>query len=218
MTKLRWFIIKKLLSFTKAKRRSSDSAHGWSQATVIPEEPVVSNLTRDGEKVPASSMTDVRQPLDNETTVQESSMEVGVAVGVSESVDTLEDLVDQMEIEISDHGDEGESEETVGEESHDESPRGDDQQEPDKMEETENSTEKIRSSTTVSTGGGVAGAASKVRTHHSSEGGFGGGRRRRHSSTRLDKAEFPPISLDNQLSDDETLELMELLQVHVMSR
>ena len=102
MTKLRWFIIKKLHSFTKAKRRSGDSAHGWSQAAVIPEDPAESNLAR--EKLRASSMSDVRQSPDDHTTVQESisSMEVGVAVGVSESVDTLEDLVDQMEIEISD--------------------------------------------------------------------------------------------------------------------
>ena len=163
-------------------------------------------------------MTDIGpSPAGDHTTVQESisSMEVGVAVGVSESVDTLEDLVDQMEIEISDHGDEGESEDGAGEESLDESPRADGSQQGEKMEESaEKNSEKIRSSTTVSGGaGGVTGTASDVRAHHS-EGQFGGsGRRRRHSSTRLDRAEFQPISLNNQLSDDEILELMELLQV-----
>ena len=186
-------MIKKLHSFAKAKKRveSLRAEQVWSQGSVIPEEHSEPELTPN-----------------NHTTLQESSssMEVGVAVGVSESVDTLEDLVDQMEIEISDHGEDGDSEGTVGEESHSESPSNDDKP-TEKKEELEKSSEKIQSSTTVSSRGGVVGKTEMKK----SELQFS--RKRRHSSTRLDKAEFPPISLDNQLSDDEIIELMELLQV-----
>ena len=186
-------MIKKLHSFSKARKRvePSRAEEVWSQDSVIPEE-----------------STEARIPPSEQTTVQESSssMEVGVSVGVSESVDTLEELVDQMEIEISDHGEDGDSEETVGEESLDESPSNDDKQN-GKMEESEKTGEKIQSSTTVSSGGGVVGKTEVKK----SEVQFS--RKRRHSSTKLDKAEFPPITLDNQLSDDEIIELMELLQV-----
>ena len=76
-------------------------------------------------------------------------------------------------------------------------------------------TEKIQSSTTVSSdGGGVVGKG-EVKTKPAEAVQFS--RRRRHSSTRLDKDEFPPISIQNQLSDDEIIELMELLQVCVVS-
>ena len=161
------------------------------------------------EKAQTSSQTRTEQPSDNQSGVQESvsSMEVGVSVGVSESVDTLEDLVDQMEIEISDHGDDGDSEETVGEESLDELAT-DDTQQNENMETAEKASEKIQSSTTVSSGVNVVGK-SEMKTKPEVQ--FS--RRRRHSSTRLDRAEFPSISLDNQLSDSEIIELMELLQV-----
>ena len=212
MTKLRWFIIKKLHSFSKAKKRADSSkVERWGQESVtsaiIPEEPVAPMLMQ--EKAPSRTTSETEQPPDVQSTVHESvaPIEVGGSVGVSESVDTLEDLVDQMEIEISDHGDDGDSEETLGEESLDEQP-SDSNQQSEKMETSEKASEKIESSATVSSSGDVVGKdemKAKPEIHF--------GRRRRHSSTRLDKIEFPPISLDNQLSDDEIIELMELLQV-----
>ena len=213
MTKLRWFIIKKLHSFSKAKKKTA-AEHAWASqesvsTTVIPEETMETKVEVDKTRVDKSPT----EPSQDQTTVQESisSMEVGVSVGVSESADTLEDLVDQMEIEISDHGEDGESEGATGEESQDEAPHDGGQHEvEEKIGEVEKTSEKIQSSTTVSTdrGGGVGGK-SEVKAKPEIQ--FS--RKRRHSSTRLDKAEFQPISIENQLSDDEIIELMELLQV-----
>ena len=219
VTKLRWFIIKKLHSFSRAKKKAL-SDHTWSSqeplsATVIPEEAVETKQRREKTQV-ADSPTESKQPPEEKATVEESisSIEVGVSVGVSESADTLEELVDQMEIEISDHGDDGESEDAMGDESQDESSQDGRQQ--CEVEEKagavdKTDAEKIQSTATVSSdGGGVVGkseakAKPAEMIQHS--------RRRRHSSTRLDKAEFPLISIQNQLSDDEIIELMELLQV-----
>ena len=206
VTKLRWFIIKKLQSFSKARRKiePSKSDTMWGQeslsATVIPEETMESKLADETPRT--RPLTESKQQSESQPEAI-SSMEVGV----SESVDTLEELVDQMEIEISDHGEDGDSEETMGEESLDESPSNSSTQK-EIEEASEKSGEKIQSSTTVSSG--VAGAeksGAKVKPEVQFS------RKRRHSSTRLDKAEFTPISLDNQLSDDEIIELMELLQV-----
>lgn len=163
-------------------------------------------------KAASRTTSETDQPPDVQSSVHESipSMEVGVSVGVSESVDTLEDLVDQMEIEISDHGDDADSEETLGEESLDELP-SDSNQQTEKTETSEKASEKIQSSATVSSSGDVVGQSE---TKPKPEVQFS--RRRRHSSTRMDKLEFPPISLDNQLSDNEIIELMELLQVCIV--
>ena len=215
MTKLRWFIIKKLHSFSKAKKRTDSSkAERWGHesvtATIIPEEPTAPVLVQG--KAPSRTTSETDQPRDVQSTVHESvpSMEVGTSVAVSESVDTLEDLVDQMEIEISDHGDDGDSEETMGEESLDELP-SDSNQQTEKTETSEKASEKIQSSATVSSSGDVVG---KGEIQPKPEVQFS--RRRRHSSTRIDKLEFPHISLGNQLSDDEIIELMELLQVYIV--
>ena len=218
MTKLRWFIIKKLHSFSRAKKKAL-TEHGWGSqeplsSTIIPKEAMDTKQGPEKKQGVAKSPAESKQQLDEKATVEESisSVEVGVSVGVSESADTLEELVDQMEIEISDHGEDGESEEAVGEESQDESPH-EAEEKPGMADKT--STEKIQSSTTVSSdGGGVVGKR-EVKAKPAEAVQFS--RRRRHSSTRLDKAEFPPISIQNQLSDDEIIELMELLQVCVVS-
>lgn len=156
------------------------------------------------QKPKISSPTAAKDSSEGQVVVEESSMEVGA----SESADTLEDLVDQMEIEISDHGEEEDSEDTVAEESLDESPQRESQGE-EKVAEEDKSSQKIQTSTTVSTGASVQGE--KVKGQSSSE--PQPTRRRRLSSARLERPEFHAISLDNQLSDDEILELMELLQV-----
>ena len=158
-----------------------------------------------------------KQPIEpklsseEKATVQESSS--SMETGVSESAaDTLEELVDQMEIEISDHGDDGEGDETLGEESQDESPQDDSQHEvEEKVGVADKASEKIQSSTTVS--GDSGSTAGKTEAKPKSE-ALQLSRKRRHSSSRHDKAEFLPISIENQLSDDEIIELMELLQVH----
>lgn len=216
MTKLRWFIIKKLHSFSRFKRKVP-TEHVWGSqeplsATAIPEEAMETKLrtekTQSAESPKESKES--KQPPEEKATVEESVSSMEVAVGVSESADTLEELVDQMEIEISDHGEDGESEEATGDESQDESSRDGGQQEVDEKTGAGDKTgaEKIQSTATVSgDGGGVVGRSRSAEMMQYS-------RRRRHSSTRLDKAEFPPISIQNQLSDDEIIELMELLQVH----
>lgn len=217
VTKLRWFIIKKLHSFSRAKKKVNE--HNWGgqgplSATVIPEEAMETKLGTDKTRA-AESPTESKLPEEEKTTVEESisSMEVGVSVGVSESADTLEELVDQMEIEISDHGDDGESEDGLGEESQDESSQDGGQHEMEEKTGTvdEPSGEKIQSMATMSNDGGGMVGKSEVKAKPTEMMQYS--RRRRHSSTRLDKAEFPSISIQNQLSDDEIIELMELLQV-----
>ena len=100
---------------------------------------------------------------------------------------TLE-LVDQMEIEISDHegggggGGEGGGGESGGEEKS------------EKPQQT--AVRAVKRET-----GGVGKEDSKPQH-----------KRRRHSST-IDKISFPPISLDRQLSDDDVIDLMNLLHV-----
>ena len=215
MTKLRWFIIKKLHSFSRTKKKVL-TEHVWGSqeplsATVIPEETMETKPRTDKTQA-AESPKESKQPSEEKATVEESVSSMEVAVGVSESADTLEELVDQMEIEISDHGEDGESEEATGDESQDESSRDGGQQEVEEKTGVgdKSGAEKIQSTATVSgDGGGVVGKSRSAEMMQYS-------RRRRHSSTRLDKAEFPPISIQNQLSDDEIIELMELLQVHTL--
>jgi hypothetical protein len=216
VTKLRGFIIKKLHSFSRAKKKVL-TEHVWGgqeplSATVIPEEAMETKVKTEKTQT-AESPKESKQPPEEKATVEESISSMEVAVGVSESADTLEELVDQMEIEISDHGEEdGESEEATGDESHDESSRDGGQHEAEEKTGAGDKTgaEKIQSTATVSSdGGGVVGKSRPTEVMQYS-------RRRRHSSTRLDKAEFPPISIQNQLSDDEIIELMELLQVYLV--
>ena len=220
VTKLRWFIIKKLHSFSRTKKKAL-TEHGWGSqeplsTTVIPEEAMETKVGTEKTQA-AESPTESKQPPEEKTTVEESisSLEVGMSVGVSESADTLEELVDQMEIEISDHGEDGESEEAMGDESQDESSHDGGQHDVEEKTGAVNKTsaEKIQSTATLSSDGGGVVGKSEVKAKPAEALQYS--RRRRHSSTRLDKAEFPPISIQNQLSDDEIIELMELLQVCV---
>ena len=98
---------------------------------------------------------------------------------------TLE-LVDQMEIEISDHEGGGGDAESGGD---------------DKLKKPKQTT------ATAASGTGKTGAKPKGK-----EGAKPQTRRRRHSST-LEKTDFPPITLERQLSDDEIIDLMNLLHV-----
>lgn len=97
--------------------------------------------------------------------------------------DTLEDLVDQMEIEISDQEESVQKEEVAP-----------------KKEEVEQKEE--------------------IRVHTEVKGHLEGvkvvKKRIRRSST-LEGIEFRPISLDYQLSDNDIIKLMELLQVNCLS-
>lgn len=161
------------------------------------------------------------------------------SVAVSSSSETLEELVDQMEIEISDHEGDGEGE---GKEEGSEEEEGGvklrgvasnlgggaisvEEVSGGGMEKVKGDgemlSEKIEISTRIGTGRGDGGRGVRegermvphVRAS-GEEGGVTGGRRRRQSSSH-DRTEFPPISLQKQLSNEDILELMGLLQVSV---
>ena len=147
----------------------------------------------------------------------------------SSSSETLEELVDQMEIEISDReGEEGSSAEERGAGSEEE------------VEEVTVSSggvatrgeemvvsEKIERSTRIGTGGpgviargaevieGVMSSSSGGRVREEGSVSSLGSRRRKYSSTH-DKAEFPVISLERQLTNEDIMELVGVLQVGVM--
>ena len=116
---------------------------------------------------------------DGEETKQEDSDKQNAGEENKEPLDTIEDLVDQMEIVISDH------EEEQGE--------GQKGGVATKDERVEKAAERVEST-------GVKG-------HKREE------RKRQRRSSILEVIEFRPISLDYQLSDDDIIELMELLQV-----
>ena len=175
--------------------------------------------------------------LDKESVEEVESV---VSVAVSSSSETLEELVDQMEIEISDHEGDMEDKEN-GSEDEDGVPKligvasnlgggtisveeagggGGGGVEKVKLD-GEVLGEKIETSTRIVTGRGDSGGdgeegervVSRVRVS-GEEGCVVGGRRRRQSSTH-DRTEFLPISLHRQLSNEDILELMALLQVWV---
>ena len=164
---------------------------------------------------------------------EEEEEEERESVAVSSSSETLEQLVDQMEIEISGHDGEGEG----------------------KEEEEETGTPKIagvastlgKTGVTVEevTGGKVGKGATSVRIDAGRGGGqgmvqergvshglespekrFAAGKMRRkkikrirHSSTfELEGVEFPTISLARQLSNEDILNLQSLLQVRRFTR
>lgn len=150
----------------------------------------------------------------------------------SSSSDTLEELVDQMDIEISDHeGEGGSSAEERGEGSEEEVEEvvmsGEvGEGEGDGEGGTKGEVVKIESSTRIATGGRsvvggaevmegvVSGSSGRVREEGSGS-VSGGGRRRKYSSHSYDKIEFPVISTERQLSNEDIMELMGVLQVTV---
>jgi len=148
-------------------------------------------------------------------------LEEGASVAISSSSETLEELVDQMEIEISDHeGDGNDDDKDVSSESEDDLGK----LKGDVVSGVEGGAITIGKVRTVSGGGGeVVSEKIEVSTEISvrrkregsnvtvdEEKGMVFGRRRRWSSTHED---FPPISRERQLNNDQIVELMELLQV-----
>ena len=105
-------------------------------------------------------------------------------------MDTALELVDQMEIEIS----EGEGEESPSGEGEEQ------EKEADKEKEKEKETKKNVSKVLPGRGQGREGVARLPM------------KRRRHSSV-LENVEFPSISVEKQLADDQTVELMNLLHI-----
>ena len=147
------------------------------------------------------------------TTIEE--VESTASITASSSSETLEELMDQMDIELSDHEGEEGADEGKGEGSEGEV------EEIGGIGEREGvgMSEKIESSTHIHVGlSGEVGekermGAGPVRTVEK-EGGSGvvGGRRRKHSST-YEKANFVVISMEKQLPNEDIVELMNLLQV-----
>ena len=143
------------------------------------------------------------------------------SVPASSSSETLEELVDQMEIQISDHeGEEslGEGEGSAAEEDgvvlsgHVTMGGGVGEGPPREGEEEEVvMSEKISTSTRLGTGHRGSG---ELERGGAAVGVALGGRKRKASSTH-DKTEFPGISLSKQLSNEDIVELMGLLQVRV---
>ena len=123
----------------------------------------------------------------------------------SEKTDTLEDLVDQMEIEISDHEDDKIDEATAEKEGKDTPEMG------VAIEgESSNNTDSAQSTSKVPIE--VKGHTTPMSDEQTKTGEVVQRRGQRRLSL-FERIEFRPISLDCQLSDDDIIELMELLQV-----
>ena len=197
VSRLRKYLMKTLRSFTKIapfptqldKQHTAITGTGTGQepgmeneATEDPMEEADTELVIDTAGVGAGDpkALDAGERTETETEAEEGMESENLTAA------TLE-LVDQMEIEISDHEGGGGDTESGGDEKSKKS--------------------KQTSATAAGSGAGKSGAkpegkdAAKPQT-----------RRRRHSST-LDKTDFPPISLERQLSDDEIIDLMNLLHV-----
>lgn len=179
--------------------------------------------------------------LDKESVEEVESV---VSVVVSSSSETLEELVDQMEIEISDHEGDGEGEgkddgsdeeegvqKLIGVASNlgggtisVEEVGGGGGVENVKADGEVLMGEKVEASTRIVTGrgrgdGGGEGEegermVSRVRMSREELSVTGGRRRRRQSSTH-DRTEFLSISLHRQLGNEDILELVDLLQVSI---
>lgn len=154
----------------------------------------------------------LEEDSDNRETSNHSGEDVGVKVAEGDegsnqgsekadaSNDTLEDLVDQMEIEISDHED-------------------------DKIDgATANKEDTETAEADVELDNGDSGIAQnkpktmvKVKGQHDSkpvgQGEMAEVERGQHTISQFGKIKFRPISHDHQLTDDDIIELMELLQV-----
>lgn len=120
--------------------------------------------------------------------------------------ETLEDLVDQMEIEISDHEDDKIDDATTEREDV-ATPEVGVVVERESSNNADNVQSRLVSSKDSIEGKGHA----TTRSDGQMESGEVIQRRRRLS--QFERIEFRPISLDYQLSDDDIIELMELLQV-----
>lgn len=144
------------------------------------------------------------------------------SIPASSSSETLEELVDQMEIEISDHegeGSMGEGGEGSEEEVDEGVASGDATKTKTEVEEEVITSEKIETSTRIATGHGSSGEAEKLGGHVrilEDEGGSGTGGRRRKYSSSYEKIEFPVISMERQLSNEDIVELMSLLRVSIL--
>lgn len=219
VTKLRSYILKKLHSFSSPSQQNAESADTVQPPQITPtklsdqmESSVVIDSTKEmkGDRVILAENADSAsvEDLESITSIQPSS-----------SSETLEELMDQMEIQISDH----ESAESMGE-------GGEGQEEGvvllGHMTGAEDgdsegdvvTSEKIESSTRLVTGqggleGGKAGGQVMV---VGTEGGSVRDpppTRKRKASSSHEKIEFPVISMQKQLSNEDSVELMGLLQV-----
>ena len=214
---LRTFLLKKLHSFN-----TPSSPIITSSTSVLPQSQP-SEIIEAGSSVVIEEMETAHVILSENTDGLD-------AAPPSSSSETLEELVDQMEIEISDReGEEGSSAEERGAGSEEE------------VEEVTVSSggvatrgeemvvsEKIERSTRIGTGGpgviasrgaevieGVMSSSSGGRVREEGSVSSLGSRRRKYSSTH-DKAEFPVISLKRQLTNEDIMELVGVLQVGVM--
>ena len=206
VTKLRAYILKKLRSFNYPSHQVVPLLEGGVQEETMETE---SSLVIESNQETGSG----------HILLDRDNLDDGDSVAVSSSSETLEELVDQMEIEISDHEGEAEPEKDTSEESEEgdtlrgvasavEAGGGDAVGKVKR--EGEIVSEKIEVSAKISTGRGERGEEERQVVRE--EGCVVMGRRRRQSSTH-DRIEFPPISLDRQLSNEDILELMGLLQV-----
>ena len=206
MTKLRKFIMQTLLSYTKSRSGSKplesgdDALVAMETESVWNKDPKMQDV-KDSDKmesesgvagVKGESGDGVRKGADEDGGGKEGEME-----GDSEiEMDAALELVDQMEIEISDGEGGGTSPSAATEGG------GEKDKDKEKERQREGGTEKeerAKPALTKEAGRGEGGE------HRSS-------RKRRHSSVVIN-VEFPAISLEKQLSDRQTVDLMNLLHV-----
>ena len=186
-----------LLSFTKLapslpqldKQLKSNIDTGTGQEPGMENGDVEEPMEDDGELVIDTAGAGASEAKGPDVTGGGTETETETEEGVEPenlTAATLE-LVDQMEIEISDHEGGGGEGGGGGGESGGE--------------------EKSEKPQQTATGAGKRGAGGEKKEEPKPQ-----PRRRRHSST-MDKISFPTISLDRQLSDDEVIDLMNLLHV-----
>ena len=193
MTKLRKFIMKTLLSYTKAPSHAGTKSSELGNETVVPmeasniqqKEPAMREVEGRSEEIGAGGGGDGVKGGGGE----DGGRGEGEAGGDSEiEMDAALELVDQMDIEISD---------------------GEGEPSPSVVTTEEGEREREREREREGRGGGKVGPAKEVGR---GEGGKKARSRRRHSSV-LSAVEFPTISLEKQLSDQQAVELMNLLHV-----
>ncbi len=252
VTKLRSYILKKLYSFKYPTTTTTSDPLLLPPPLTLPlikisPQPEADQLMEAAES--SSVIIDAGHVIVSENSDSASLEEAeGMSsIPASSSSETLEDLIDQMDIELSDREGEGtEVSEVMTSGGVAEMGVESEEGEGLEVEEEVVTSEKIETSTQIATGGRVAGegetlggpvkileeegggaglggrveeeggpsgSGGRVRVLEEEVGSTpGGGRRRKHSST-YEKIEFPEISTEKQLSNEDIVELMELLQV-----
>ena len=196
--------MRKLHSFTKLKSRPLTSALSV-QATN--QDPKFGNRIDEESEL----IVDTSNSVPNSGEVKAQNPDTGRLSGIEAEVstETLEELVDQMEIQISDHEDEGDTEDAMESTHEDENSQKD-----GKIDQpTKEGTEKVKMSAVIAATDASSGT---VASSSAVESGVVKPEKRRRHSSMFERIEFPSIFLDKQLSDDDIIELMELLQVRVL--